>query len=131
MPAKCAVITGASSGIGRACSLRLAADGWIVYAGVLTATEATQLGATASERIRPIVLDVTEEKSIAAAAQLVSSEAGTDGLQGLVNNAGISITSPLELVPISELRRQFDVNVVGAVAITQAFLPMIRQASGR
>jgi NAD(P)-dependent dehydrogenase (short-subunit alcohol dehydrogenase family) len=131
MIARRAVITGASSGIGRACALRLDADGWIVYAGVLNAGEADELRDVASARLHPLFLDVTDEESIAAAARLVTSEAGSEGLQGLVNNAGISVTSPLELVPIGELRRQLEVNVVGPVSVTQAFLPMIRQASGR
>src|SRR6266550_6582004 len=100
MIARRAVITGASSGIGRACALRLDADGWIVYAGVLKAGEADELRAVATARLHPLVLDVTDEDSIAAAAKLVRSEAGSEGLHGLVNNAGISVISPIEFVPI-------------------------------
>jgi NAD(P)-dependent dehydrogenase (short-subunit alcohol dehydrogenase family) len=131
MIARRAVITGASSGIGRACALRLDAKGWIVYAGVLNDTEADELRTVASARLHPLVLDVTDKSSIAAAARLVSGEAGGQGLQGLVNNAGISMVSPLELISIDDLRLQLDVNVVGPVAVTQALLPMIRLGQGR
>ena len=131
MNSKRVVVTGASSGIGRACALRLDADGWIVYAGVLNATESDELLTMGSARLRPLVLDVTDEDSIDACARLVRTDLGSDGLNGLVNNAGIAVTSPLELIPIRELRRQLEVNVVGPVAVAQAFLPMIRQARGR
>lgn len=126
-----AVVTGASSGIGRACALRLDADGWVVYAGVLTTAEADELRAVATVRLRPITLDVTDGASIQSAADLVSAEAGDDGLDALVNNAGIAVSAPLELVPIVELRRQLEVNLIGPVAVTQAFLPLLRSAGGR
>lgn len=85
----------------------------------------------ASGRLTPILLDVTEEDSIRAAAESIQRQVGDRGLAGLVNNAGIAIVGPLELVPIDELRRQLEVNVVGQVAVIQAMLPMLRGARGR
>jgi NAD(P)-dependent dehydrogenase (short-subunit alcohol dehydrogenase family) len=117
------VVTGASSGIGRACALRLAAAGWAVFGGVRTPEDAESLRA---EGIEPLQLDVTDAAEIAAAAEIVGPE-----LYGLVDNAGIAIAAPLELVPIDELRHQLEVNVVGQVAVTQAFLPALRRARGR
>jgi len=117
------VITGASSGIGEACALRLAASGWRVFGGV----RSHEAGDLLRDRgVEPLDLDVTSPGQIAAAADAVG-----DTLDGLVDNAGISIAAPLELVAIEELRHQLDVNVVGQVAVTQAFLPALRRARGR
>jgi len=118
-----AVVTGASSGIGRASALHLAAAGWRVFGGVRTDEDAAALEALGVE---PLRLDVTAPREIAAAAETVGPE-----LHGLVDNAGIAIAAPLELVPLDELRRQLEVNVVGQVAVTQAFLPALRRARGR
>jgi NAD(P)-dependent dehydrogenase (short-subunit alcohol dehydrogenase family) len=79
----------------------------------------------------PILLDVTDPEQIAAAAATVSAAVGPSGLDGLVNNAGVVIVGPLELIPLEELRRQLEISVVGLVAVTQAFLPMLRAATGR
>jgi NAD(P)-dependent dehydrogenase (short-subunit alcohol dehydrogenase family) len=117
------VVTGASSGIGRASALRLARAGWRVYGGVRTAGDASALREAGVE---PLELDVTDAAQIAVAAEAVGSE-----LHGLVDNAGISIAAPLELVPLDELRRQLEVNVVGQVAVLQAFLPALRRTRGR
>ena len=117
------VVTGASSGIGEACALRLAASGWHVYGGVRTPEDAEALQ---SRGIEPLELDVTNAAQIADAAETVG-----DSLDGLVDNAGIAIAAPLELVPLDELRRQLEVNVVGQVAVAQAFLPALRRAGGR
>jgi NAD(P)-dependent dehydrogenase (short-subunit alcohol dehydrogenase family) len=103
--------------------LRLATAGWLVYGGVRSG----EAGKSLRERgIEPLELDVTNPEQIAAAAAAVG-----DTLDGLVDNAGIAIAAPLELVPIDELRHQLDVNVVGQVAVTQAFLPALRRAGGR
>jgi NAD(P)-dependent dehydrogenase (short-subunit alcohol dehydrogenase family) len=112
------LVTGASSGIGEATARRLARSGWRVLAGVRKAGDAP-------DGTEEIILDVTDAEQVAAAA------AGVDELHGLVNNAGIAIASPLELLPLDELRRQLEVNVVGQVAVTQAFLPHLRHARGR
>ena len=85
----------------------------------------------ASSRLIPVILDVTDERSIAEAFQRIRETVGAAGLVGLVNNAGVGVTAPIELVPLEELRRQFDVNVIGQVAVIQAFLPLIRAAHGR
>lgn len=117
------LVTGASSGIGHACSVRLAEAGWRVFGGVRTDGDASAL----EERgIEPVRLDVTDREQIASAAESVGRS-----LDGLVDNAGIAIAAPLELVPLDELRHQLEVNVVGQVAVTQAFLPALRRARGR
>jgi len=117
------VVTGASSGIGEASAVRLAESGWKVYGGVRTAAAADSL----RERgVEPLELDVTDSAQIAAAAAIVGDE-----LHGLVDNAGIAIAAPLELVPLDELRYQLEVNLVGQIAVTQALLPALRRARGR
>jgi NAD(P)-dependent dehydrogenase (short-subunit alcohol dehydrogenase family) len=117
------VVTGASSGIGLASALRLARGGWRVLGGVRTEEAAASLR---EGGVEPITLDVTDAGQIAAAAEIVGTE-----LHGLVDNAGIAVAAPLELVPLDELRRQLEVNVVAQVAVLQAFLPALRQAGGR
>jgi NAD(P)-dependent dehydrogenase (short-subunit alcohol dehydrogenase family) len=117
------VVTGASSGIGRACALRLAAGGWRVYGGVRSEQDAAALR---EEGIEPLALDVTDDEQIAAAVEDVGSS-----LHALVDNAGIAVAAPLEVVPLDELRRQLEVNVIGQVAVAQAFLPALRNTRGR
>ncbi len=118
------LVTGASSGIGEACVLRLSRAGWHVFAGVRRQEDADRL---AGERVEPVLLDVTDGDAIAAAAERL----GERGLAGLVNNAGIAVPAPLEFLPLDELRKQLEVNVVGQVAVTRAFLPHLRRARGR
>ncbi len=125
------LITGASTGIGAACALRLAARGIAVFAGVRNAADGAALQARNAALITPVLIDVTDAASIAAAVETVTLRTGTHGLGGLVNNAGIAVGGPLEVLPLSELRRQFDVNVFGALAVTQACLPLLRTARGR
>jgi NAD(P)-dependent dehydrogenase (short-subunit alcohol dehydrogenase family) len=125
------VITGASSGIGRACALHLDSLGFDVFAGVRKPSDAEQLQSEASERLRPVSLDVTDADSIRQAASRVADAVQERGLAGLVNNAGVAISAPLEFMPIDELRRQLEINLVGQVAVTQAFLPLLRRAKGR
>jgi NAD(P)-dependent dehydrogenase (short-subunit alcohol dehydrogenase family) len=125
------VITGASTGIGEACALELDRRGFRVFAGVRSETAAQNLQAKASARLTPVMIDVTDAASIAAAAKTVSESVGQSGLAGLVNNAGICVPGPVELVPIEAWRRQLEVNVIGQVAVTQAFLPLLRMARGR
>jgi NAD(P)-dependent dehydrogenase (short-subunit alcohol dehydrogenase family) len=125
------VITGASKGIGRATALYLDKQGFRVFAGVRSAADGEGLRKEASDKLVPLPLDVTNSSQIEAAAEQVSKAVGADGLAGLVNNAGIALAAPLEYIPIDELRRQLEINVVAQVAVTQAFLPSIRQAHGR
>ncbi|MFZ2963816.1 MAG: SDR family oxidoreductase [Rhodoglobus sp.] len=129
MAERAVVVTGASSGIGRATALLLDARGWTVFAGVRRSADAQSLAVAASERLVPLMLDVSKEPDIAAAAQTVRDRGIP--LAGLVNNAGIAAAAPLEAVPIDELRHQLEVNVVGQVAVTQAMLPMLRATEGR
>ena len=125
------VVTGASSGIGRACALKLARSGFHVFAGVRKEEDAQTLQDAATGRLTPLLLDVTDPDLIASAVETVTETVGEDGLAGLVNNAGVGVAWPLELVPIDELRRQFEVNVFGQLSVTQAFLPLIRAGRGR
>lgn len=125
------VITGASRGIGEACALRLDLHGFRVFAGVRTDADGAALKRKASDRLTPVLLDVTKDETITSSAQAATAAVGDAGVAGLVNNAGIVIASPLEFLPIAELRRQLEVNVIGQIAVTQAFLPLLRKASGR
>ena len=125
------VITGASTGIGEACALRLDKEGWRVFVGVRKEADAQRLKQAASERLTPLMLDVTEQPQIDAAARMVADAVGEAGLRGLVNNAGIGVAGPLEYLSLEDLRWQFEVNTFGHIAVTQAFLPLIRKGQGR
>jgi NAD(P)-dependent dehydrogenase (short-subunit alcohol dehydrogenase family) len=122
------VVTGASTGIGLACAKHLAGLGFEVFAGVRKASDAERLRAAGTT---PVTIDVTDADSIRAAASQVSQALNGRGLVGLVNNAGIAVPGPLEFLPIDELRRQIEVNLIGQVAVTQAFLPQLRARRGR
>lgn len=130
------LITGASTGIGHASAVHLAQLGFHVLAGVRSEADAARLreSCTTGGCICPVNLDVTCDHSIAEAAQQVQSVVGDVGLSGLVNNAGISISGPVECVTLADWRRQFEVNVFGQIAVTQAVLPLLRKrvaAAGR
>jgi NAD(P)-dependent dehydrogenase (short-subunit alcohol dehydrogenase family) len=125
------LVTGSSTGIGRATALRLDREGWRVFAGVRREEDAESLRAEASERFAPVELDVTDAAQIAAAADLIGEEVGEGGLDGIVNNAGVAVLGPLETIPLDDFRRQIEVNLTGQVAVTQAMLPPIRRAGGR
>ena len=90
--------------------------------------DAQRLRDQASARLAPLQLDVTDEDAIAAAAGRIAEAVGAAGLAGLVNNAGIVVAGPLELVPLADFRKQFEVNVIGQIAVTQALLPLLRRA---
>ena len=123
------VITGASTGIGAACAVELAGRGFCVFAGVRRPCDGERLKER-SPTIRPLLLDVTDAGQIATAAETVSRAVGDAGLAGLVNNAGIVVAGPLEILPLARLRLQLEVNVIGQIAVTQAFLPLLRKARG-
>ncbi len=125
------VITGASSGIGRASALLLARSGFTVFAGVRKASDADALRREGGEHVVPLLVDVTDRDMIASAAEEVERRVGEHGLDGLVNNAGVGLAVPMESVPLDEVRRLFEVNVFGQLAVTQAFLPAIGRARGR
>jgi NAD(P)-dependent dehydrogenase (short-subunit alcohol dehydrogenase family) len=123
------LVTGSSSGIGRTTATHLAEVGFKVFAGVRKEQDGKALK-DASPDITPVIIDVVDQQSIEACAKEIS-EASPEGLFGLVNNAGISVNAPIEGLPLEELRKQLDVNVIGQIAVTQAFLPQIRKATGR
>jgi len=124
------LVTGASTGIGRATALRLDASGWRTFAGVRREEDAASLREAGSARLVPLILDVTVPEQVAAAAARIEAEGG-GGLDGLVNNAGVAVPGPLETVPLDDLRHQLEVNLVAYVAVTQALLPQVREAEGR
>ncbi|GAX38530.1 SDR family NAD(P)-dependent oxidoreductase [Nodularia sp. NIES-3585] len=125
------VITGASTGIGAACALLLDELGYFVFAGVRKDEDAQRLKQQASPKLRPIFLDVTDAESIQSAVETVTNVVGDSGILGLVNNAGIAVPSPLELLPIAEFKQQMDINVTGQLAVTQGFLGLLRLGKGR
>jgi NAD(P)-dependent dehydrogenase (short-subunit alcohol dehydrogenase family) len=118
------LVTGASTGIGEATVIHLRELGFEPVAGVRKDEDAKRLGRSG---IRSVRLDVTDSDQIAAAR----AELGEDPLAGLVNNAGIAVASPIEYLPVDQLRRQLEINLIGQVAVTQAFLPALRRAGGR
>jgi NAD(P)-dependent dehydrogenase (short-subunit alcohol dehydrogenase family) len=124
------VVTGASSGIGEGCARRLAGEGFAVFAGVRSEQDGERL-AREIAGVTPLNVDVTDAASIAAAAETVANAVGEHGLAGLVNNAGVAVPAPIEHQPIDDFRRQIEVNLIGQVAVTQAFLPLLRAGRGR
>ncbi|KAA6212064.1 SDR family oxidoreductase [Streptomyces albofaciens JCM 4342] len=126
------VITGASTGIGKECALRLEERGFRVFATVRKRQDGEKLRAEAtSARLHPVLMDVTDEKSIQTAAAEVARSVDEQGVWALVNNAGTCVAAPMECVPPEGLRQQLDTNVVGPLAVTQAFLPQLRRTRGR
>ncbi len=125
------LITGTSTGIGQATALHLDRLGFRVFAGVRKAEDGDALRAQASAQLCPLLLDVTDARAIAQAKETVAAAVGQAGLAGLVNNAGVGFHSPVEFTPLDDLRALFEVNVFGMIAVTQAFLPLVRQARGR
>ena len=125
------LVTGASTGIGAACALGLDRLGMRVFAGVRRAADGAALQREASPRLTAVAIDVTDTGSIAGAARTITAVMGDAGLAGLVNNAGIAVPGPLEFLPLADLRRQLEINVVGQIAVTQAMLPLLRAARGR
>lgn len=128
---KCVFITGSSSGIGRASALLLAREGFDVLAGVRRPEDGSKLRTEAGEHLIPVMIDVADAASIAAAAKDVTGKLEERGLDGLVNVAGIGLSGPLEYVTPEDLRRVFEVNVFGQIAVIQAFMPLIRKSRGR
>jgi NAD(P)-dependent dehydrogenase (short-subunit alcohol dehydrogenase family) len=126
---KHALVTGANSGIGRATVTALAAEGWHVFAGLHHRDDA---GATYdATHVTSVRIDVTDLQALRSAADEVAQHLGAAGLDALVDNAGVGVAAPLELLPLDKLRLQLEVNVTGQVAATQAFLPLLRRAAGR
>jgi NAD(P)-dependent dehydrogenase (short-subunit alcohol dehydrogenase family) len=117
------LVTGASTGIGEATALHLRELGFEPVAAVRRDEDAARLE---GQGLRTVRIDVTDEAQIAAAREAVGG-----ALAGLVNNAGVAVAAPLEFLPLDQLRRQLEVNLIGQVAVIQAFLPALRRAGGR
>lgn len=126
---KSVVITGASSGIGRASVARMTSRGWKVFASVRKQKDGAELQAEFGSSVTPILIDVTDRHSIVTASQQVADQ--IQGLDGLVNVAGVGIVRPLEYATLEDIRETFEINTFGQIAVTQAFLPLIRPARGR
>lgn len=122
------VVTGVSSGIGRATVDALRAAGFDVLAGVRSPADAAQLEAPGVE---PLILDITEPDQVEALARRVGELPGAGAPRALVNNAGVAINAPVEALPLARWRRQFEVNYFGDVAVTQALLPAMLESRGR
>ena len=125
------LVTGASTGIGEACALHLDRLGWRVFAGVRRDEDGERLRKQATERLTPVRLDVTDEAEVTNALGTIADLVGDDGLAGLVNNAGVARGGPIEFLPLDEWRDQFEVNVLGQLAVTKAALPLVRLTRGR
>ncbi|OBF13080.1 dehydrogenase [Mycobacterium sp. ACS4054] len=121
------IVTGASTGMGAATAKELARRGFHVLAGVRRDTDADALRA---EGIEPLILDITMETDVAAAAARVANDPLRRPLRALVNNAGIAINAPVETLPMAQWRKQFEVNLFGQIAMTQALLPALLASKG-
>ena len=131
MEQRSVLVTGASSGIGKETALLLASKGFHVFAGVRRKADAEALARESTGSLVPLLVDVTDSSSIRGAAQAVRLAVRAHESFALVNNAGIAVAAPLELLSIDDLRRQFEVNLFGQVAVTQEFLPLLRALRGR
>lgn len=125
------VITGASRGMGRKMALYLSSHGFHVFAGCRKAADTAYFATEQRNHLTPLLLDVTNQASIAAALETVSGAVGEAGLQGLINNAGIGVSGPIEQVPMDMVEELLRVNVMGPIAVTQKFLPLLRKGQGR
>ena len=119
------IVTGASTGIGEACVRLLVEKGFLVFGSVRRVADADRLKAQFGENYQPLFFDVTDGEAVARAASKVEEWLQGRTLAGLVNNAGMAVPGPLLHVPIEELRRQLEVNVVGQMQVTQAFAPLL------
>uniref|UniRef100_UPI003C7C6C7E SDR family NAD(P)-dependent oxidoreductase n=1 Tax=Streptomyces sp. rh155 TaxID=3028728 RepID=UPI003C7C6C7E len=122
------VVSGASSGIGAATARALAAKGYHVLAGVRTDSEAD---AVRADGIEPVTLDITVPHHVEALARRIADDPERRALRVLVNNAGIEINAPVEVLPLALWREQFEVNLFGHVAVIQKLLPFLRRSRGR
>ncbi|MCX6613427.1 MAG: SDR family oxidoreductase [Acidobacteria bacterium] len=128
---KSVLITGVSTGIGLATLDAALRAGFQVFGSVRTQDDAVRLTEQFPERFVPLVFDVTDEAAIDAAVKLVEQTLGERRLDGLINNAGVAISGPLLYLPAEKLRHQFDVNLFGVMAVTQAFAPLLGVDPGR
>ncbi|RMB79470.1 SDR family oxidoreductase [Streptomyces shenzhenensis] len=122
------LITGASTGMGAAAARELAHRGYHVLAGVRRQSDADALR---TAQLEPVMLDITDPGQIAAAARRIADDPAGRPLRAVINNAGIAINAPVEVLTMDEWRRQFEVNFFGHVAVTKAVLPSLHASSGR
>ena len=122
------VVTGTSSGIGRATAQRLAADGFHVLAGVRRLEDGAKL---VGRSIEPVIVDITDADALRALADRVANDKDRRPLRAVVNNAGIAVNAPVETAPLDEWRRQLEVTVIGQIAVTQALMPALLANGGR
>jgi NAD(P)-dependent dehydrogenase (short-subunit alcohol dehydrogenase family) len=128
---RAAVVTGAGGGLGRDIALGLAAKGYVVFGTAMSPAEVQDLKDASGGRVSLTVCDMTREQAVKAWAGGVSDALGDSGLELLINNAGILTPGPIEVLPLDAIRREFDVNVFGALSVMNAFLPALRKARGR
>ena len=126
---KSVVITGASSGIGRACVSRMSRAGWRVFATVRKTSDRDRL--RSEKNVYPVMMDMQDASTVSAAAEEIASQLIGGGLDGLVNVAGIGMVRPIEYAPMSDVREIFDINFFGQLATIQAFCGMVRKTRGR
>ena len=124
------VVTGVSTGIGRACAQNLIASGRRVFGSVRKEADAARLQAELGDGFTPLIFDVTDEAAASAAAEQVASALAGETLAGLVNNAGVAVSGPLMHIPLDELREQVEINVIAMVSVTQKFLPLLGARQG-
>ncbi|TYL84473.1 SDR family NAD(P)-dependent oxidoreductase [Bradyrhizobium rifense] len=130
-PHRSAAVTGAGGGLGRDIALGLAAKGYVVFGTAMSIAEVQDLKDASGGRVSLTVCDMTREQAVKAWAGGVSDALGDSGLDLLINNAGILTPGPIEVLPLDAIRREFDVNVFGALSVMNAFLPALRKARGR
>jgi len=126
---KSILVTGSSSGIGASICEYFSQIGWKVFGSVRNSNDGERLGEICGNNFIPLIFDVTDADAIKAAANLVESHLGAKGLDCLVNNAGINISGPLEYLESDEIRKVFEVNVMGPLNCSQAFLPLLKKSS--
>src|SRR6266568_6687530 len=126
-----AAVTGAGGGLGRDIALGLAAKGYLVFGTAMSVAEVKDLKDVSGGRVSLTVCDMTKEESVKAWAAGVSDALGDSGLDILINNAGILTPGPIEVLSLDAIRREFDVNVFGALSVINSFLPALRKARGR
>lgn len=122
---KTIVITGVSTGIGYEAAKLLIAEGYRVFGSVRQPADADRVQRTLGQQFQPLLFDVTDTAALATAVESVQTALGNNGLHALINNAGIAEPAPLMHLPLADFRRHLEINVVGTLAVTQAFLPLL------
>ncbi len=128
---KSVAVTGAGGGLGKDIALQLSAKGYVVFGTAISDSEVQDLKDVSGGRVKLTVCDITKEQAVKSWAEEVSKSLGDSGLNILISNAGILTPGPIEILPLEAIRREFDVNVFGAMSVMNAFLPALRKARGR